>query len=106
MLQCRVKYHSHKSSVGGYVSTIAYDGECHEAIALLLPPSYLDLVHRHTDRASNMLDFPAFIRNVYKDSGALEHFVELGCNTASLSMELVMQWQIEQFGVRMPGTFD
>ena len=101
LLQCRVRYLAHKSSVTGHAVPI--DETYEEAIAMLLPPGYVDLANRHTDRATNTLNYAAFIRNVYADSGATEHFVELGCNTASLSMELVLQWQLEQFGAYVPG---
>ena len=94
-----IRFHQHRSKKSGSTEDIV--GDKPERVAMLLPPRFSALVLKHTEPATNHLMFGSFWLDVVKNMGCTEHAVELGCSTASLSMELIYEFQFQQIGHTM-----
>ena len=67
-------------------------------IVMCVPPGKcFDLVHKHT--VGGQLNFGEFVLEFYQSLRSNEHVVELGCSTATLSLEVVLAHQKTAYGV-------
>ena len=91
-----VSFHRHFSSVTGRFCAVSSNVQ--ERVAMAVPPRMYPLLHQHNDRQTNCLDFAGFMLSVHQLLDASEAMVELGCNCATLSMELVREMQLRASG--------
>ena len=102
LISMPVRFHRHRSQHTGVALPLIGDNSNEiEMVVLCVPPGKcFDLVYKHTVGGS--LNFGEFALEFYESLSPHEHVVELGCSTATLSLEVVIAHQITKYGVAFP----
>ena len=102
LISMPVRFRRHRSQVTGVACPLIGDNSDEiEMVVMCVPPGKcFDLVHKHT--VGCHLNFGEFVLEFYESLSSDEHVVELGCSTATLSLEVVLARQMATYGVAFP----